>query len=453
MHFQILAKPAVHAIALISILCASCAKDPEQRPSPLDYSRTKSSAGKGARTLCVFMDGTANDYDSHTNVRRLYEMISARRDPKVICYYDHGVGSNELPISGMIGGAGFSKNISQAYTFLRENYSKQRGDKIYMFGYSRGARQVQVLCDVLNECGLAEKNGTGSNYRSGDQALAEARKILREYKDRREKRAKGEALPAIHGNWTRPDIELVGNFECVESMANNVWRIARVGKLNDGDYQDHKSYSYTLPRNVKESYHALSLDEKRGLYEGIEWVRPTKAVQGQVIEEVWFAGSHGDVGGGYQNSQSLSAFPLNWMIGKLDKHDLIPGRIRVHTDEETPGTDSSEFALAGKVLGKFRGVKPRCKQLWKDAYENPKFPGSLAKAEFRKVHPKVHQSVIDRMKSKPIFNADGNTPSDTEKKYRPELFECYYSPQASDGNRDVNFTKLREDIQIVPITD
>ena len=451
MSFRFLTKPAFQFAALITIFCASCAKDPEQRPSPLDYSRTKTSAGIGARTLCVFMDGTANDYDSHTNVRRLYEMISARRDPKVTCYYDHGVGSNELPISGMIGGAGFSKNISQAYTFLRENYSKQRGDKIYLFGYSRGARQVQVLCDVLNECGLAPNNGGGSNYRTGDPALAEARGVLREYKDRREKRSKGERLPPMNEDWTRPPIELVGNFECVESMANNVWRIIRVGKLKSGDYQDHKSYSYTLPRNVKESYHALSLDEKRGLYEGIEWVRPTQAVQGQVIEEVWFAGSHGDVGGGYQNSQSLSAFPLNWMIGKLDKHNLIPGRIRVHTDEETPGTDSSEFAVAGKVLGKFRGEKPRCKQLWTDSYEDPDFPGSLAKADPRKVRPKVHQSVIDRMKSDAIENADGNTPSET-KIYRPELFECYYSPQPAVGNRKVDFTKLREDIQIVPIT-
>jgi Uncharacterized alpha/beta hydrolase domain (DUF2235) len=452
MQFQILTKSTFHFIPLIALFCASCAKDPEQRPSARDYSRTNGNAKVGARTLCVFMDGTANDYDSHTNVRRLYEMISARRDPKVICYYDHGVGSNELPLSGMIGGAGFSKNISQAFTFLRENYSKGRGDKIYLFGYSRGARQVQVLCDVLDECGLPPKSGEPSSYRTGDPALAEARGILLEYKKRRERRSKGEVVPPLNHQWPRPVIELVGNFECVESMANNVWRTMREGQLKNGSYQDHKYYPYTLPGNVKESYHALSLDEKRGLYEAIEWVRPTPTVRGQVIEEVWFAGAHGDVGGGYEESQSLSAFPLNWMIGKLDKHQLIPGKIRVHTDDETPGTNSSEFALAGKVLGKFRGDKPRNIQLWNDAYENPAHPGSLEYAEHHRVQPLVHQSVIDRMGSrKPISNADGSEPG-VESSYRPDLFISYYSPQSPEGKRKVDFVKLRKDIQIVPLT-
>ena len=443
-------------ITFATLLFASCAKDPEQRPSEKDYSRIRKSSSLSPRTLCVFLDGTANDYDSHTNVRRLYELVSARRDPKVLCYYDHGVGSNELPISGMIGGAGFSKNVSQAYTFLRQYYSKERGDRIFMFGYSRGARQVQVLCDLLATCGLAPASGTTSNFRTGDPSLTEARKILLAYKKNREKRARGESVYSIRGceKWVRPEVELVGNFDCVESMANNVWRNIAHWNLKQGAYQDHAYYTYVIPGNVKESYHAFSLDEKRGLYEGIEWVKPSRTRPGQIIEEVWFPGSHGDVGGGYQNSQSLSAFSLNWIISKLDKHGLIPGGIRVHTEILTPGTDSSEFPVAGKVLGFFRDEKPRVHQLWNDTKEDPKFPGSLAKAIREKVVPLVHQSVIDRMESNPIVNADGNSPGESIF-YRPELFHEYYLPRPTPENKDylaVDFKRLRSAIQVVPMT-
>lgn len=102
------------------------------------------------------MDGTANDHDSQTHVRHLYELISSQNSYGILCYYDTGVGAETNIIGGSIGGSiggrGFTKNLKQAYAFLAANYDE--GDEIYLFGYSRGARQAHILTDMVLRMGL-----------------------------------------------------------------------------------------------------------------------------------------------------------------------------------------------------------------------------------------------------------------------------------------------------------
>lgn len=406
-------------LSTLSLFLASCAQAPEERPAREDYSR-HTTVVKQQKSLCLFLDGTMNDYDSHTNVRRLYELISARRSPDVLCFYDPGVGSNELPISGAIGGAGFSKNLSQAYDFLRQNY--RTGDHIYMFGFSRGARQIQVLCDILDTCGMMPPNVAET---SESTRLHSARRMISEYKNHAYQRSKPESeIRAAHRKNSglhsgSIPVEFVGIFDCVESMANNVLRLLVHGKLKKGSYVDHKNYVYDLPKNVKRAYHAMALDETRGMYQVVKWVHPIQFAPGQILEQVWFPGGHGDVGGGYKESQSLAGLSLNWILEKLEYSRLAPSHFRVHEDLNTPLTDTANFGIAGKLLNVFRANSPRYELFWFDRKTNSKNPGSQAKAfDIMGTRPLVHESVLIRMKRSFASNAvaDENNP------YRPKQF-------------------------------
>lgn len=476
-------------LAPLSLFLTMCASTPEERPSAKDYSRSAEVCSESGvnccqpdtkkRKLCVFMDGTANDYDSHTNVRRLYELISAPRDPNVLCYYDPGVGSNELPLAGKIGGAGFSKNVSQAHVFLRQNYCAVRGDEIYLFGFSRGARQVQVLCDFLNECGLPPVNADGewlslasttesevrTRFRDEMSSIQlQSRKLFINYKrylkERRRQLDERNKYPLIaeQTGWKVPIIKFVGIFDNVESMANNVLNAMAHQSLRSGNYQDHIFYEYDFPSNVVEAYHAMALDEMRGLYEVIKWVRPQVMPHGQNLEQVWFAGSHGDVGGGYESTQSLSAIPLNWMLGKLDhqKHDLFPQGFRVYYDQtfEAPITDSREFLLPGKVLRNIRSNVLRYDYFWYEFFENPRKPSSLKYSNSNLIRPLVHNSVVKRMQR--TFPPKGRSELEEYGQYRPWVFSAVpaglpdiYDGDPSNGLTAVDFESLREVIQII----
>lgn len=389
---------------------------------------------KVSRKLCVFMDGTANNHQSQTNIRRLFELISAERSPETLCFYDVGVGAEDLKLSGMAFGAGFSKNVVQAYNFLSENYRGPK-DEIYIFGFSRGARQAQVLCDLLDECGLPSDE-VKAEYTVNDAGYVHAgRVLLREYKDHVSKRRGGghSDLAAMReeSGWKEVTVELVGIFDCVESMGNNVFRGLATGSLKDGVYHGHAQYTYDLPANVKEAYHAMALDEKRGLYEVIKWTLPRERRRYQKVEQVWFAGGHGDVGGGYQESQSLSAIPLNWMLSKLEKHDLVEDGFRVYADLRGPISNTREFGV-GKALASFRSDRPRYEALWVDRVDPAEFPGSITRSKVGTIKPLVHESVYQRLAMARIPGAKKATLE--EFGYRPWLLRCPKGFTFSYGN-------------------
>ena len=138
-------------LGLVPIFLISCAGIPEQRPSALSYAYDQPSPAS-PKKICIFMDGTANDHDSQTHVRHLYELISSQNSFNILSYYDTGVGAETNRIGGAIGGRGFTKNLKQAYAFLAANFHPD--DEIFIFGYSRGARQAHILADMVTRMGL-----------------------------------------------------------------------------------------------------------------------------------------------------------------------------------------------------------------------------------------------------------------------------------------------------------
>ncbi len=114
--------------------------------------------------IVICCDGTGNEYGkNNTNVVNLFSLVKSTEDQK--SFYDPGVGTGGWEYeeeSGLLRaksdqatGYGLQNNVLDAYRYLMEHY--QEGDKLFLFGFSRGAFTVRSLGGMLNKCGLLEK--------------------------------------------------------------------------------------------------------------------------------------------------------------------------------------------------------------------------------------------------------------------------------------------------------
>ena len=121
------------------------------------------------KKIIICCDGTWNKPDQKsnkfnvrkpTNITKLSRALKTTCDNKEaqVCYYDTGVGTGNILDKYLGGGTGqgLEKNIMEAYRFLVNNYHPK--DKIFMFGFSRGAYTVRSLTGLVNLIGLLPKN-------------------------------------------------------------------------------------------------------------------------------------------------------------------------------------------------------------------------------------------------------------------------------------------------------
>ncbi|MGF1477129.1 MAG: DUF2235 domain-containing protein [Geminicoccaceae bacterium] len=286
------------------------------------------------KRLVVLCDGTWNTPESETNIHWLNQF--ARRDSDQIVYYDVGVGTDWY--SDKIGGnfgVGLSRNVRQAYRFVLEHY--QPGDELYVLGFSRGAFTARSLCGFMNLVGRLDS----------EDAIARAFVYYRLHEP-------GED-DNIFERFIRPtsqgpiSVRFVGVFDTVgalglpfeiedrnedlkrsflESLRDGF--VAWVDGLGDRLRRPIKGFHDTsLSPNVEEAYHALAIDERRALFAPTLWTRaPGQAVKigaqdlsqvRQTVEQVWFAGSHVDIGGGdteTKREDRLSNLALLWIVEK-----------------------------------------------------------------------------------------------------------------------------------------
>jgi uncharacterized protein (DUF2235 family) len=245
------------------------------------------------RNLIVCLDGTDNQFSArNTNVIRLFQCLD--RDPEgQIAYYDPGVGTIWEPgtltktaqkvemLFGLAFGLGVSRNVAEAYLFLMQAY--QPDDHLYIFGFSRGALEARALAALIYRCGLLQVQ------------LAS----LQPY-----------AMKLF---------EVPGNFPVVDSFKETFSQ--EVGITFLGLWDTVTSYGNVwspihwpnVTKNPAVAYvaHAIAIDERRAFFRQNRWSPSPR----QRVEEVWFAGVHSDVGGGYDASTGrLWAITLDWMI-------------------------------------------------------------------------------------------------------------------------------------------
>ncbi|MET0988268.1 MAG: DUF2235 domain-containing protein [Steroidobacteraceae bacterium] len=301
-----------------------------------------------SKNIVICSDGTGNSAikGRGTNVFKIFECVDLnghRYDHALtvqLAIYDDGVGTESFRPLRMLGGAagwGLSRNVKQLYEELCRIYDP--GDRIFLFGFSRGAFTVRTLAGLITTCGIinATQRSRSSDVSASSGSAAveiqnsqqlrtlvdKAYKILRRCFRTWLMRAlfgpptKGESKAFrrahCHGN---EKIAFVGVWDTVDAVGLPL-NIANV--VNTFIYQ-FKFPNYELSPDVERGYHALAIDDERQSFHPLLWDQ-RKENQGQIIEQVWFTGVHSNVGGGYPR-QGMSLVPLDWLMQKAESTGL-----------------------------------------------------------------------------------------------------------------------------------
>ncbi len=249
------------------------------------------------KNIIICCDGTGNEpSDKHnSNVVKLYSLIEKNPETQVT-FYDTGVGTFGLKpytVYSRITGLGLSENIRQAYSYLMAHY--RDGDKVFLFGFSRGAYTVRCLAGLLKKIGLLQK-GNFNLLGFGINQYFDTKndKITEEFKQ----------------NFSREcNVHLVGVWDTVAAF---------IPFPPNRKFKNNK-----LNAKIPFGFQALAIDEKRKNFKHEIWEEQDDIVEtNQVIEQVWFAGVHSDVGGSNESS-GLSDISLEWMIDKAKAQGLI----------------------------------------------------------------------------------------------------------------------------------
>lgn len=253
------------------------------------------------KNIFICTDGTWNTLTqkhkgifSPTNVAIMSRIIVSSDEQLV--YYDEGVGTGGWwdKIKGGVTGAGLNKNIKQAYCFIVDNY--QDGDNIILFGFSRGAYTARSLAGLIAKTGILRK-----------KYISNVNEVFKSYRKEHDLEQYSENY--CHAN--SQEIFFIGVWDTVGSLG------IPVKGLNLLTRQFHKFHNTELSLRVKNAYHAVAIDEKRTTFKPVFW--DIKNISNkQTVEQVFFAGVHCNIGGGYAK-KGLSDTTLKWMIGKAQK--------------------------------------------------------------------------------------------------------------------------------------
>ena len=369
-----------------------------------------------AKNIAICADGTGNTAikGRGTNVFKIYEAIDQaghRLDPEhdvrpQVAIYHDGVGTETVRWFALLTGAtgiGLSRNVKQLYAELARAYAP--GDKIYLFGFSRGAFTVRTLAMLIHACGILDL----SRYKTNAEFEADVENAYKAYRQaynsyltrifHKTKPLTPERVAELRKRFSVriPEFEHKKHGKLITFIG--VWdTVDAVGlPIRAAEFINRVVYAFkfpdrTLNTSVEQACHALALDEERESFAPVLWDESNSEEPAR-IEQVWFAGVHSNVGGGYPK-QGMSLTALDWMMWRAAKFGLrfVPAErlaYRYHGDVDDKMYDSR----AG--LGVFYRWKPRDVE---------------ALCAANGIKPKVHRSVFERISRNTEGYAPGSIP-------------------------------------------
>ncbi|MCG8695051.1 MAG: DUF2235 domain-containing protein [Minwuiales bacterium] len=354
------------------------------------------------KNIILCSDGTGNSGGKGrgTNVWRLYNAIDRhgfRYNPKVreqVTFYDDGVGTETNKLVRVATGAvgfGLGRNIRELYEFLVKSY--EPGDDVYLFGFSRGAYTVRSLAGMVCKCGLIDSNRYSSEKLSA--AVSDAFKAYR----KAWKKDNG-AVVEFRDKHHPLDIKIrmIGVWDTVGAVGAPIVELRTLIDI----FYPIKFHRTDLHPNVELGYHALAIDDERKSFHPELWNEDSDCREPGTIEQVWFAGAHSNVGGGYPK-QGLASVTLDWMMTKaMDK----PGRPGLFFEKKKLEAVRWEADCHDKLYDSRSGLAGYYRY-------DPRRIEKLCAAN--KCDPaKIHISVVERIAQGPFRYAPGNLPSNFE---------------------------------------
>jgi len=248
------------------------------------------------KNIAICLDGTGCDFsgDRQTNVARFYRSLV--RSDSQLTYYDPGVGTLDNP--GKLTQLARLKDraldlmfrysvefqTKKAYKFLAHNW--EPGDPIYLVGFSRGAYSARAVAGMIKHLGLVRPEI--------DHLVDMGWKFYAQFDYHAMQRFKDTFTRT-----TQVPVHFIGAWDTVSAF---------------GTPTGYKTLPHTNENHiVRHIRHAVAIDEKRQYYT----VDLFKRNKQSSFKQVWFAGVHGDLGGGFIDAESgLSKIALEWMCGE-----------------------------------------------------------------------------------------------------------------------------------------
>ena len=385
-----------------------------------------------ARNILIFADGTGNEGglipdESRTNVYKLYRATRTGPDSTIdpsrqIAFYIRGVGT---PTPGIFRslrgageqlqqtiGAGVTSRIVDCYAAIISTW--RPGDRIYLFGFSRGAYTVRCLAHVLELVGIPTQE-RGQPLSLEPTALRRIAKIgvkaLYEWglpiKNLEKRRRAVEAFRSEYQSAIGAERNVVPYFIGVwDTVAALGWTHFTISKIMRKLPFLSSQYDLHFVQDVPFARHAMAIDEYRRDFVRVPWGGSGTVSDGDIkgvtrFRQVWFPGNHADIGGSYpENESRLSDIALKWMVDFISKE--IPDEpARIIVDQE------------------LLHLYPACDGMMHDELmvgHGPAHKVHFWVAGERKVDPggELDQTVIDRMGLPGVRNFVGYGP------YRPK---------------------------------
>jgi uncharacterized protein (DUF2235 family) len=301
------------------------------------------------KNILIFADGTGNEGgllpdESRTNVYKLYRATRSGPDSivdpsKQVAFYIPGIGTPVVRHNSLwdrtketirqMFGSGLTQKIIDCYASIISVW--QPGDRIYLFGFSRGAYTARCVAHVLEVCGIPTKE-------PGRNALNLDPKALRLVAKKAVSCLYWLGMPITSKN-SRTSKALSFQTDYIPSMGPDlgatpyligIWdAVAAIGWQRffpDWAYDRHFS------GDVRYARHLQSIDETRRDFLRVPWggsgtvLWPDRKNEPEQFDQIWFAGNHADIGGSYpENESRLSDITLSWMVDFITK-EIPPDR-------------------------------------------------------------------------------------------------------------------------------
>jgi uncharacterized protein (DUF2235 family) len=291
------------------------------------------------KRLIVCCDGTWNTPDqlssgrpSPTHVTRLALAIAPTDSSGVEqrMFYHRGVGTTRWErIRGGAFGLGLSRNVRDCYRFLVANF--EPGDEIFLFGFSRGAFTARSTAGFIRNSGILRPEHADH--------VGEAYNLYRS----RQAHPRGVEATLFRRTYSHETrIRCIGVWDTVGALGVPINGLRLLNVLN----RRNEFHDTDLSTTVDAAFQALAIDESRKPFRPAIWNKQPSSTP-QEVEQVWFAGCHCDVGGGYAD-HTIADIPLRWMIKNamrqglaIDEAAFLAGPFagQPHEDPAAPAPD------------------------------------------------------------------------------------------------------------------